>query len=290
MAKSSKRISSRKPSIFDGIIPEAEGSESSPSKLSEFVKNYYKPIAVVIAIVILVWVSMYIYRGNETEKMKGTVTELKEAKSLEQLNEPNLVAAVKGTKLEFEWHLAVMIQLMTNKLAGAKSIDYEGFIEEADIFIDKYPNKLATLQIMFVQANFYAYIGKVDEAKTILEDIIAHPKAENDYILARAEKELAILKDPTKDPEIDANFIAGLSAFAAERVATPTPTPTPPMPVPTSSVVPTDLNGTVPVTTPAKTDDVKAPKPLDLNEPKPEDVKPEPTKTEEAIPEEPKKP
>ena len=254
--------------MFDNIIP--GGSEEGRSKPSKFFADFAKPLAVVLAIVILVAASYYVYSGFQEEAVKSATVQLNEAKSIEDLRNPALVDAVKDTPLEFEWHLKLLEKLKTHRKTGTDVLDLEGFIEEAEKFIAKYPRKAATYNIMFVLSSFYAFKGELEKSRDLLRKIVESPQTEGLFIRTRAKEELAVLNDPASDPELDARFENALKEFAIyrEEKAKPSPSPSPsPAPTAEPTILPTEPG---PSPSPSA--------PVVLDEP---DESPEPAPTEE---------
>ena len=140
-----------------------------PRTIKQFMLDYYKPFAVVMALAILLGVSYYIYSGYALENTKLAVSKLRAADSIEKLDDQELEAMVKGTDLEFEWRLKRLEKLIIYRKTGAKSPDYEGFIKEGEEFIEMYPRRRAVADVMFNVATMYAYIGNLDKAKEIYQ-------------------------------------------------------------------------------------------------------------------------
>ncbi|MDZ7814865.1 MAG: hypothetical protein U5N86_02340 [Planctomycetota bacterium] len=261
--------------MFDNIIPGS--SEEGRSKPSKFFADFAKPLAAVLAVLILIGASYYVYNGFQQEAIKSATKQLREAKTVEDLRNPTLVDAVKDTPLEFEWHLNLLEKLKTNRKSGTDILDLEGFIEEAEKFIAKYPRKGATYNIMFVLSTFYAFKGELDKSKELLRKIVESPQTENLFIRTRAKEELAILNDPSTDNELDDRFENALKEFALyrEEKAKPSPSPSP-------SVAPSAEPTVLPTEEPAASPSPSAP--IVLDEP---DASPEPSENGGEEPENP---
>jgi|GEM_PF-5999203 len=219
--------SSRKSSVIDDVLglSGSEGTTSLAKRASEFLKNYYRPIAVLLAMVILAGAAFYIYDRIKTRNMQLAAQMLDDAKSYEDLQNPELVQKVKGTPLEYDWYVKKLEKLQFRKKPGTGTLDLEGYIEEAEKFLDKYPNTAMAPVIRFNVATYYAYLAEFDKAVAEYEKMASHPKAR--FFKQRAEEELKKLKDYRTDPDLDENFKKAFEEYAKSRLATPTPTPSP---------------------------------------------------------------
>ncbi|MFA4985875.1 MAG: hypothetical protein WC712_04765, partial [Candidatus Brocadiia bacterium] len=239
MANKSSRRNQVDP-LDDLIGIDMPSGDATPAheKLKNFFVAYYKPVAVLLAIVILFGVALYVYSTVQNKKMLSAVAKLKDADSYEKITDPELINLVKGTPLEYEWNVKKLERMVNRKRPGegSKEIDYQSYIDEAEKFLEKYPRYASAPVIRYNVATYYVFLGQIDKAIENYKKVAEHPEAR--LFKEVAEREIELLNDYKKDPKLDENYRAALEAHGKELLATPTPLPSPTGPVTLPSVPP----------------------------------------------------